>query len=182
MKAKLKVNNVSVNLGFKELELIADVLPDCEENAMIFHELSKSLSSEVRTAVACKTSLMAETAELLIQDSSIMVLCQILKTDIGMASLNKRELTRFIELGSVRLLKMMIMGLDDIVNEFDCCDMKYLVDLLVQHQDPLIRFELAGAGCGIPLCYLKILADDPDKSVVLEAQQALIDLDFDCDF
>jgi len=180
MKVKLTVNGISINLGFKELEIIADILPDCEENALIFHELSKSLSSEVRSAVACKTSLMAETAELLIQDSSIMVLCQILKTDVGKTRLNKSDLTRFIELGSVRLLKMMIMELDDIVNEFDCCDMKYLADLLVQHQDPLIRYELAG--CDIPLCYLQILATDPDKSVVLEAQQALIDLDFDCDF
>jgi len=179
MKSKLTVNDISINLGFKELEIIADLLPDCEENAMLFHELSKSLSSEVRTVIACKTSIMAETAELLIQDSSIMVLCQILKTDIGKTCLNKSELTRFIELGSVRLLKMLIMELDDIVHEFDCCDIQYLADLLVQHQDPLIRYELAGAGCGIPLCYLKILADDPDKSVVLEAQQALIDLDHD---
>ena len=180
MKSILTVNNVSVNLGFKELELIADILPDCEKNGIIFHELALSLSSEVRTAIAGKAYLMAETVEILLQDTSIMVLCQILKTDVGKTRLNKSELTRFIELGSVRLLKMMIMELDDIVNEFDCCDMKYLADLLVQHQDPLIRYELAG--CDIPLCYLQILATDPDKSVVLEAQQALIDLDFDCDF
>ena len=175
MKAKLTINDISVWLGFKELEIIADVLLDCEENALIFHELALSKSSEVRTAIACKANLMAETAELLLQDSSIMVLCQILKSDIGKTRLNKSELTRFIELGSVRLLKTMIMELDEIVNEFDCCDMKYLVDLLVQHQDPLIRYELAE--CDIPLCYLRILADDPDKSVVFKAQQALMDLD-----
>ena len=178
MKAKLKVNNVSINLGFKELEIIADVLPDCEDNAMIFHELSKSLSSEVRTAVAGKAYLMAETAEILLQDTSIMVLCQLLKTDIGKTRLNKSELTRLIELGSVRLLKTMTMELDLIVHEFDCCDMKYLADLLVQHQDPSIRYELAR--CDIPLCYLKILAEDSDISVAMEAQQSLMDLD--CDF
>ena len=178
MKATLTVNNVSLSLGFKALELIADVLPDCEENTDIFHELALSKSSEVRTAVASKAYLMPETAELLLQDSSIMVLCQIIKTDIGKTRLNKSELTRFIELGSVRLLKTIIMELDEIVNEFDCCDMKYLADLLVQHQDPLIRYDLAG--CDIPKCYLKILAEDSDKSVALEAQRTLMDLD--CDF
>ena len=178
MMTKLKINNVSASIGFKELEVIADILPDCQENAMIFHELALSKSSEVRIAVACKSHLMPETAELLLQDSSIMVLCQIIKTDIGKTRLNKSELTRFIELGSVRLLKTIIMELDEIVNEFDCCDMKYLADLLVQHQDPLIRYDLAG--CDIPLCYLKILAEDSDKSVALEAQRTLMDLD--CDF
>jgi hypothetical protein len=178
MKAQLKVNNISVSLGFKELELIADVLPDCEENSDIFHELATSKSSEIRTAVACKEYLTTETAELLLQDTSIMVLCQIIRTDIGKTRLTKSELTRFIELGSVRLLKTIIMELDEIVNEFDCCDMKYLADLLVQHQDPLIRYDLAG--CLIPKCYLQILAEDFDKSVALEAQRTLLDLD--CDF
>jgi len=178
MKATLTVNNVSLSLGFKTLELIAEVLPDCEENAFIFHELALSKSSEIRTAVASKQYLIFGTAELLLQDTSIMVLCQIIKTDIGKTCLNKAELTRLIGLGSVRLLKTIIMELDEIVNEFDCCDIEFLVDLLIQHQDPLIRHDLAR--CDIPPCYLYVLADDPDKSVALEAQQTLTDLN--CDF
>ena len=175
MKAKLEVDSVSIRLGFKKLEIIADILPDCEENAIIFHELAFSKSSEVRTAIADKACLVTETAEILLQDSSIMVLCQLLKTDIGKSCLNKSELTRLIELDSVRLLKMIVMELDEIVHEFNCCDMKYLADLLVQHHDPAIRYELAG--CDIPLCYLKILAEDPDKSVAFKAQRALMDID-----
>ncbi|MCD4722642.1 MAG: hypothetical protein K8S13_22705 [Desulfobacula sp.] len=175
MKAKLEINGVSINLGFKTLEFIADILPDCEDNSLIFHELAKSKSSEVRIAVANKRYLMTETAKLLLKDSSIMVLCQIIRTDIGVSCLNKNILTRFIELNSVRLLKTIIMELDEIVNEFDCCDMTYLVDLLVQHQDPLIKYELAEMD--IPECYLKILADDPDLSVARVAKSNLLELE-----
>lgn len=176
MKSMFIVNGISTKLGFKELELIADILPDCHENALIFHELALSKSSEVRTAVACKEYLMAETAEILLKDTSIMVLCQILKTDIGKACLNKFELTRLIELGSVRLLKRIVMELDQIVNEFGCCDMKFLVEMLIQHQDPLIRYDLAG--CDIPINYLNILAHDHDESVATNAQCTLNDLDY----
>ena len=176
LKIKIVVNNKSIPLGFRELEQIATMLPDTDENADIFHELAKSKSSGVRTAIARKMYLSAETAGLLVQDDSVSVLCEIIKRDIGVVCLNLDLLAKFVELGSTRLLKTVIQELDYIVNEFDVCPMDYIMDLLIQNDDPAVRFEMAGCDF-IPKCYLKILAGDPDVSVAMEAKRTLQDLD-----
>ncbi len=170
MKASLKINEVSVELGSKELEFIACALPDHEENTKIFYELSKSPSTEIRAIIAGKRHIDIESAMILLQDDSVSVLCEIIKNDIGVSCMTKEDLVRFVELGSIRLLKAIIIELDEIVNEFCVCSAEFIVDLLAQCRDPTIRYDLARCDF-IPRDYLEILADDPDISVAREAER-----------
>ena len=57
MKAELFINNIKVELGYKELNEISYILDENDKNKDIYHELAQSPSTETRSNIVSQGNL-----------------------------------------------------------------------------------------------------------------------------
>ncbi len=168
MDAKLIVNGVEVNLGHDELSGICGSLSDSEKNEGIFHELGKSSSEAVRENVAWKKSLSKETAKLLLNDTSIEVLREIVGHETAKDLITKEDINRLIALQDTTIMVTIAEG----VYEYDNCDETFIYAALINQADPQVRYQLA-QDSEMPKFLMKQLTNDQDLEVSEEAKETL---------
>ena len=176
MKAKLVVNNVEIELGHEELDVISGCLSNDANKSKILYELSKSPSSVVRTSVVWNDAMDEKTAERLIRDSSIEVLRAIVQCDHAQKVATEEDMERFIATRDTELLCNIAEKIDD----FEACDVEALCEKLVDQRDPQIRHRLA-SNYDTPVRFLEKLVDDEDVDVAKAAEDALEELEDDED-
>lgn len=173
MKAKLVVNSAEVELGFKDLEWIAEFLEDSPRNTGIFYELAKSESYAVRTAIAAKSNIGPEIFDLLINDSSGDVLRALSSNSIIGRFLNQDSVTKFIETEDPEILVNMV---DNLFELSLIVDVDHLFEILMQN-DVSVRYALA-KNQATPAFFISELSHDRDINVALQAKQGLKDINF----
>jgi len=168
MEAKLVVNGVEVELNFNALIDISISLSSSDENRKIFHELAKSPCSDIREQVANTTSLDDETIEILIHDTSIDVLRQIVGHGRAQCIISQEDLERLMDTGDTELLCSIAKKVDD----YDSCDRHLICLKLVKQRDPKVREALADNE-NVPKVFLETLLNDEDSEVADTAKYTL---------
>lgn len=168
MDAKLVVNGVEVKLGHDELSSICGSLSDSKKNQDIFHELAKSQSEAVRENVAWKKRLSKETALLLIKDTSIEVLREIVGHVTAKEIITEDDIKRLIALQDTEIMVTIAEG----VYEYDNCDETFIYNALINQADPQVRYQLA-QDSEMPKFLMSTLIDDQDIEVSEEAKETL---------
>ncbi len=168
MEAKLVVNGVAVELNYSTLFDISLSLSSSKENRKIFHELAKSPCSEIREQVANASSLDDETIDILINDTSIDVLRQIVDHGRAQCIISQDDLERLIDVGDTELLCSIAKNVD----EYDSCDIHLICLKLVKQRDPKVRDSLADNE-NVPRIFLETLLEDEDAEVADTAKYTL---------
>ena len=171
MEAKLVVNDVEVELGHEELDMISGCLSGHVDKSAILYELAKSPSSLVRMNVVYNDAMDAKTAERLIRDTSINVLRALVQTSQAQEIMTDEDMGRLIAMGDTELL----CNIAEKVGNFDACDVDALCKKLVAQKDPQIRCQLA-SNSDTPREFIEALIDDIDMDVARAAENALDDL------
>lgn len=171
MEAKLVVNGVAVELGHNALADLTLLLSGSKKNQSVYRELAKSPSSEVRQNVVEGNSLDNDTARLLIQDSCIDVLREIVENNSAQRIITEDDLNKFISTGDIKLLCM----LSEQVDEFALVDTDVICQKLIAQSDPQVRYRLAQNEYA-PKVFLEKLTRDDDVEVAEEAKSTLADL------
>jgi hypothetical protein len=168
MDGKLIVNEVEVDLGHDELSSICGSLSDSQKNEGIFHELAKSPSEGVRESVAWKKRLPRKTARLLLNDTSIEVLREIVGHGTAKGLITEEDISRLIAIEDTAIM----VTIAENVYEYDNCDQDFIYDALINQADPQIRYQLA-QDTDILEIFLKRLTKDQDIEVSEEAKKTL---------
>ena len=176
MEAKLVVNDVEVELGHEELDMISGSLSDHEDKSEILYELAKSPSSRVRMNVVYNDAMDEKTAERLIRDTSIDVLRTLVQNSQAQKIVTDQDMERLIAMGDTELL----CNIAEKVGDFDDCDVDALCEMLVAQKDPQVRFRLA-SNYDTPMRFLEVLVDDEDTDVERAAESTLEELEDDED-
>lgn len=176
MEAKLVVNDVEVELGHEELDIISGCLSDHADKNEILYELAKSPSSLVRMNVVYNDAMDEKTAERLIRDTSIDILRALVQTSQAQKIVTDKDMERLIAMGDTELL----CNIAEKVGDFDACDVDALCKMLVAQKDPQVRFRLA-SNSDTPREFIEELIDDVDIDVVRAAEGTLEELEDDED-
>lgn len=171
LEAKLVVNGIELELGYSALGDTVLFLSSGKKNQGIYFELAKSPSSEVRQNVAKTNSLNDETVRLLVQDSSVEVLREIVSNYHAQEIITQDEIERLISTGDTPLLSTIAERVED----FELCDTDLICLKLVVHSDPSVRASLAQNEY-VPKVFLEKLTKDHDVEVAEEAKSTLADL------
>ncbi len=183
MKAKLIINNKSLELGHRELIEISYVLDDCKEAKDIFHELAKSTATDVRSHIGSYQNLHDKTVKMLLSDTQIEVMRAVISKRKFIRLMDKEDVKRFITNGDSEVLTIMANNMDHFIEEYSVCEQDWLCEQLYRAKDPQVRYELA-ASEETPEIFLKKLVDDPDSNVSQAAKETLDkikDIKFDYD-
>jgi hypothetical protein len=168
MEAKLVVNGVEVELNFSTLADISLSLSSSKANRKIFHELAKSDCADIREQVSTINSLDDETIDILINDTSIDVLRQMVDHGRAQCIIAQEDLERLIDTGDTELLCSIAKN----VEEFDSCDLHLICLKLVKQRDPKVRESLADNE-NVPKVFLETLLQDEDAEVIDTAKYTL---------
>jgi hypothetical protein len=168
MEAKLVVNGVEVELNFSTLADISLSLSSSKANRAIFHELAKSDCADIREQVSTINSLDDETIDILINDTSIDVLRQMVDHGRAQCIVSQEDLERLIDTGDTELLCSIAKNVD----EYDSCDIHLICLKLVKQRDPKVRESLADNE-NAPKVFLETLLQDEDAEVADTAQYTL---------
>ena len=171
LEAKLVVNGIELELGYSALGDSVLFLSSGKKNQGIYFELAKSPSSEVRQNVAKTNSLNDETVKLLVQDSSVEVLREIVSNYHAQEIITQEEIERLIAIGDTALLSTIA----EIVENFELCDTDLICLKLLLHRDPQVRERLAENEY-VSKVFLEKLSNDEDAEVAEAAKQTLSDL------
>ena len=172
MEAKLVVNGVEVKLGYEELNDISGCLSDSKKNRPVFDELAKSPSSMIRMEVSLNQAISDRTVELLLADSSIEVLREIVDNSRSRWIITEEIIERLISNGDTDLL----CTIADEVEDFYECDVEGICEKLVHQKDPQVRRRLA-SNSDTPGEFIEELIDDEDMDVPRAARKTLNKLD-----
>ena len=154
-----------INLSYQALSALIQALPDNPNYQAFYSEQANHPSSEVRSAIAAKEHLTEAAIHQLAKDSSSAVLDQLVYNPSAQAQLNPVDLEGIFA-RSVEAAKIVTYTLDR------WNDQKSIVELLLQHPDPMIRYALAqDSNLAKPL--LAKLLKDPDSAVVDAANRTL---------
>jgi len=168
MKAKLIVNSAEVELGFKDLEWIAEFLEDTPRNIKIYEELAKSESYAIRVAVASKKCINEGIFQILIQDKST----EVLRVLVGNTSIEQFLNRNYIEkLIITKVPEIYVNLIERLFDLFLIVDGDWLCEMLIQN-DVSVRYSLA-KNHSTPTFVLRELAGDRDINVALQANQNL---------
>ena len=172
MKTTLIVGKVKVDLGYSIIQNIISSLEDIKENKEIFDTFAAHPSHEIRSEVAYKEHISADTIQSLAKDSSIDVVRRIISNNSAYAVLDLKTIQSIIARD--------IVCASDIASSVDRWnpeqdqnyEVKDLVEILIKHSDPIVRYNLA-RNSDVPKNYLKKLAKDSDSSVAQAAEDSL---------
>jgi hypothetical protein len=168
MEAKLVVNGVEVELNFSTLADISLSLSSSKANRKLFHELAKSDCADIREQVSTINSLDDETIDILINDTSIDVLRQMVDHGRAQCIIAQEDLERLIDTGDTELLCSIAKNVD----EYDSCDIHLICLKLVKQRDPRVRDSLSDNEYA-PRVFLETLLKDEDTEVANTAKYTL---------
>jgi hypothetical protein len=160
------VNGESVEIGSEALANLVYNLRDNKVYKLTYAEFAKSSAYEVRENVAGKENLDEETVFILANDPVESVVENLLGSEAARC-LNDDILTKLIDRSPK--LAGIVAGR---VGSFEECNINNLCELLANHNDPMVRRNLAG-NYSAPKKFLKKLKSDEDPEVSDDAQRSL---------
>ena len=166
MKITVSVDSLSIELCAESVENLVGSLSESEEYKDFYRVLAAHPSSGVRSAIASKDKIDAETVRLLSQDPVPNVRLGVLVGEAGRAHLTEAQLTSLAE-GDLVCAETIAGNLGAFQLESD-----NLAQLLAKHTDPKVRQCLA-SNYNVPKRLLKQLLRDPDPQVRRSAQSSL---------
>lgn len=174
MNAKVIVNGVAVSLNLQEIDELPDLLTYFVKNQKVFHELTKSPSSQVRESVAYNKVLLEETVAMLLKDKSIDVLRRIVENNRAVELITEEDMGMLLSTEDTELMTTVAGNIDN----YYVCDPDFICDRLVTQTDPHIRLELAKNYSTLEV-YLEKLVKDHDIYVSEKASALLKELEED---
>ncbi|WP_045213458.1 hypothetical protein [Desulfonatronovibrio magnus] len=179
-KLKLTVNGKTVTLGNESVEDVLYSIPDKRKFNPIVAEFAKSPIPQVRMDVASRSSINKEIVSMLLEDTQIDVLRNLVLNHNAHGFIPENSLLRLIETDDFDILETIVGNLDS----FSQCDEDVLAETLCKTKNPKVRMSLAENEL-IDQEILEILSRDEDQEVAdkalatLESIQEEIDLEDD---
>jgi hypothetical protein len=159
-------------MGHVELENVCWMLEDCQKYTKLYHELAASGYVEIRKHVAGLQYVEGDTFLLLLEDSSIDVLREVVTNDEAKKWIKKEHLERYLELGDTEMVVALAADVDFYANEQEICDLNWLCEKISNHRDPSVRLALA-ENEDVPAYLLIKLSEDEDILVAEKAKETL---------
>ncbi|MFH2066485.1 MAG: hypothetical protein ABIK15_14900 [Pseudomonadota bacterium] len=172
MTAKLIVNDVQVELGYKELEGICDCLEDCQRNKAVFNELAKSNCVDIRVSVACRKSIGPATIKILLEDNSIEVLRMAVINHRIKAYMRTQDFEHLLNTNDSIILKDIADDFEFYVEEIGI-DPLWLCNELLTRGDLSVKYALAENDC-VPFEVKEKLAQDEDVNIRETAKETML--------
>jgi hypothetical protein len=172
MQAKININGIEAIIGYTGLESVCQSLDDCEKNSDILHELANSNYYEIRRMVAYYDYLKPETLKILLKDTSIDVLREIVTNEKAIKYIQKDDIERFIKKGDPELLTSIASDVNKYAEKYGTCDVNWLCEKLSNQKDPSVRAALAD-NTDIPMFILIKLSEDEDVEVANKAKESI---------
>ena len=172
MKAKLIINNITLELGHRELNEISYALNDCEKIKDIYHELAQSPSTETRSNIALQDNLHRKTVKLLLYDAQVEVMRTMSRENNFISNMNKEDIERFINIGDSEILTNMVDNIQNLTENYEVCERDWLCEKFYTQADPSVRYELASSDEASGFI-IKKLTEDPDINVSQAAKETL---------
>ncbi|MBF0266871.1 MAG: hypothetical protein HQL46_16530 [Gammaproteobacteria bacterium] len=113
MEIKLKVNDIEVNVGIEFAKSIVSDIPVSKAYYEILHQFALSKVAAIRKEVAYKDCMSEETVKLLLQDSNIEVLSQIVTSSCAKEYITDKDIDHIIATNSENAIENIINYLDD---------------------------------------------------------------------
>lgn len=168
-RALLDYNGIQIELSYEVLEHLISYLPSGKQSnqTTLFNLLAKHNSSNVRSALAARDDLEAETYKLLAEDPDPSVRNSIACNRQASAHLSVELITKLIETSSETAVSVARN-----VELYEEINIVELSTLLSHAEDPIVRKALAeNSSC--PKKLLKSLVKDLDPSVSNAASYTL---------
>ncbi|MGB3962130.1 MAG: HEAT repeat domain-containing protein [Sulfurimonas sp.] len=171
IKAELKINGISVNVGHDFLESIIGNIPDTPSNQALFEELADSDNYEIRKSIASKDNLNKKTVLKLLKDSNSNVVVSVLGRSDAAKHIDDEHMQELIDGNNIEILSNIASNIDS----FSKCDQCKLVKKLSKHPNPKVRYGLVRwrTANAVGRNILAELANDEDYDVAHEAKKEL---------
>lgn len=166
MKITVSIDSHSIELDADSVERLVSNLRDAEEYKVLYRALADHPASGVRSEVAYKDHLDAETVNKLANDPVPEVRRNLLRSNSGRAVLTEAQLQLLAE-GDVDCAEIIADSLGRYQLESDA-----LALMLAEHTDPKVRRSLARCS-DVPKRLLKQMLKDADSAVRHNAKDTL---------
>ncbi|MEE9303641.1 MAG: hypothetical protein V3U84_07620 [Thiotrichaceae bacterium] len=164
MNLQLKVDGKEYRVGCSVLDYGIGSIPDVDEYSSLYYQLAKSPSSNIRKEIAEKECIDDETLSILINDTQLCVLKEIIGNNNVSERISEAELIRVIELNDSELC----CSIAENIESFCRCDPSLIAEKLYSNKDPVVRVALA-ENSSTPKHVVRKLLKDSDPDVVDKA-------------
>jgi len=168
MNLKIKVDGKEFQIGCSTLENGIYGFPDTAEYSGLFYKLAMSPSSKIINDIAGKENIDKETISILLNDTQLCVLMELVENYQAAKSIPEDELIRLIELDDSELCSAIASR----VEYFELCDPRIISEKLMTNDGSVVRGSLA-ENRGTPKHIIRKLIKDIDADVAQKARYTL---------
>ena len=168
MEAKLIINGCEIKVGIELLTKFTHSLPDDESMNDIFHVLATSDSENIRGFIAYQDTISVETALLLLNDASDLVLSRIVRNQIAKTVIDKDILERIISRGNDATLEEIGLNFHD----YEKVSPEFTINKLLEKGSLISILSIAG-NYDTPSKFLKQLTHHSDPDISRTAKNTL---------
>ncbi len=167
-EVKLTVNGKSVRLGYDAVEDIMYSIPDKKRFNNIIREFAMSPIPQVRMEVASRSAINREIVDILLEDTQIDVLRNLVSNHRARRMIPESTLLRLIRTHDFEILETIAENID----QFSMCDPGIIAENLRGSENPKVR-ELLAENEFVDKKVLEILSHDDDNEIAVKARATL---------
>ncbi|SMP80836.1 hypothetical protein SAMN06295888_13615 [Desulfonatronum zhilinae] len=168
LNVKITVNGVSARIPYDQIDNLVYSIPDESRHNDVIAELARSTHPHVRMAVASRDTLDRKIVSILVEDTQIDVLRNLVSNSRARMFITETCLLRLIKTEDHDILVTVAENLDS----FPHCDEDVLAEKLARMDNPVIRGILA-ENVSVSRQVLEQLSHDEDEDIAEKAADSL---------
>lgn len=171
-EVKVSVNGKSAVLGYEAAEEILFSIPENREYNKIVAEFARSPLPQARMEVAGRESISSEIVNILVEDTQIDVLRNLVSNRKARKMINEDTLLRLLKTEDYEILETVA----DNLHSFSKCDSDILAEKLCRSENPRVRYSLAEDQL-VDKRILEILSNDEVDEIAAKATDTLTSIE-----